>query len=328
MQKKFKYKNILVRMPNHLGDLIMASAVLKDIRQSFKEAKINLLCLKKFACFLKKDKNVDEILTFENISAKVLKELNFDLGILLTNSFSSAFMFYKANVNERVGYKKDFRSFLLTKKMKLQKEHQVMSYKRLLNLIGIKLSENPPKIFIDEKDIFSIKNFLKQKGLDLNKKIVSICPFAAYGPAKCWGEVNFRNLAKKILEDKNISVLFLAEDKNILNVNRMIKNLDRAFNLAGLTSIAELACIIKVSDFFISNDSGPMHIAAALNKKQIAIFGPTDEKITAPFGKENSIIKKDIFCSPCFKKKCNSFFCMKNILVDEVFEKFQRDFYV
>lgn len=93
-------------------------------------------------------------------------------------------------------------------------------------------------------------------------------------------------------------------------------------DLAGVTSLRELACLIKVCDVLITNDSGPMHIAAAFGRPLVALFGSTDEELTGPYGYKESVIRKKVSCSPCFKRTCPiDFRCMTQISVDEVVEK-------
>lgn len=339
MKKEISYpKKIIVRMPNWIGDFIMATPILKDVKNKFSKAKIYVICKRSLKDLLKYDKNVDGIIGFESSFSKIfiskrfideIKEHKFDLGILLTNSFSSAIWFFRGKVKNIVGFNKASRSIFLNHPIKFPKErnkqHLVITYKSLINSLGINESTSSPYINLNKKDIDKSYERLKEYGYSKEKILIGINPGASYGSAKCWPEENFNSLSKLLLKHKNVFIVFFGDDKSEILVNNICKDLsERLINLSNKTSILELACLIKHCDLFLTNDSGPMHIASALNVLVLALFGSTDEIITGPYN-GGHVINKKVECSPCFCRECpKDFKCMKNIKTNEVYDKIKE----
>lgn len=315
----------------------MATPVLADLRKAFPKASITAMCRKPICELLKKDDSIDELFCFTRPSNEFLRRQEFrdiiakiqagkyDTGILLTHSFSSAWWFWKASVPKRIGYSAHFRRFLLTDPLRRpkEKEHQVVSYKKILAPLGIQLSQSLPKLVVSEQEVEESKMLLYKRGYVFGKKLIGINPGAAYGSAKCWLPERFQALAKRLLSQRDAYVLFFGDLSNSALVKQICRGLGgRAIDLAGVTSLRQLACIIKDCSVLVTNDSGPMHIAAAFEVPVVALFGSTDANKTGPYGQEKGVIDKQVKCSPCFKRVCPiDFRCMKEIGVDEVVER-------
>ncbi len=313
----------------------MATPVLADLRKRFPDATITAMCKKPLSDLLTHDPNVDEVYAFSrpsngflhreekrNIVEKI-KAGRFDLGILLTNSFSSAWWFWQGNVKRRIGFAKHFRSLLLTDaltKPERGKEHEVYTYKELLAPLGVARTETAPKLYLGDDEIKSAMELLYQRGYQAGKPLVGINVGAAYGSAKCWPADRFRAVAQQLLAQEGVYLLFFGDGGTSSLVKEICQGLPKqAMNLAGATTIRELVCLIKSCDVLLTNDSGPMHIGAACGVPLVALFGSTDEVATGPFGQPESVIHKHPSCSPCFKRECPiDFRCMKTIEVDEV----------
>ncbi len=331
-----QFQNILVRMPNWVGDLVMATPILTDLRKAFPLASITAMCRAPLCELLREDEAIDELFCFKKPGNNFLRREEkrdiiskietgkFDLGILLTNSFSSAWWFWQGKVERRLGYTSFFRRCLLTDPISFpsQRMHQVDSYKELIRPLGILHSQTRPRLFVTEKEVAESKELLFQRGYEKGKKLVGINPGAAYGSAKCWPLERFRSLALKLLEE-DLFVVFFGDSGSYDLVKEICRALPkRAMNLAGVTSLRELACLIRDCDAFVTNDSGPMHIAAAFGTPLVALFGSTDDAKTGPFGQKASVINKRVSCSPCLKRVCPiDFRCMTQISVDEVVKK-------
>lgn len=336
--------NIIVRMPNWIGDLIMATPVLTDLRKAFPQASITAMCRSPICELLREDESIDELFCFtkptnnflrreekRDIISKI-KAGKYDLGVLLTNSFSSAWWFWQGGVKKRVGYAANLRSFLLTDGLAHSegKVHQVNAYKKLLEPLGFSQSGSPPRLFVLENEIEESKELLFQRGYTRGQKLVGINPGAAYGTAKCWPPERYRALAVRLLQE-DVSVVFFGDAASNDLVKEICQGLpSRVMNLAGVTSLRELACLIKDCDVLVTNDSGPMHIAAAFGTPLVALFGSTDDVVTGPYGHSSSVITKRVGCSPCLKRVCPiDFRCMKQISVEEVekevLERLQRN---
>ncbi|PIS02296.1 MAG: lipopolysaccharide heptosyltransferase II [Chlamydiae bacterium CG10_big_fil_rev_8_21_14_0_10_42_34] len=329
-------ENIIVRMPNWIGDLIMATPVLSDLRAAFPKASITAMCRTPLCELLKEDKAIDELFCFtkpsndfkrrqqRDIIAKI-QAGKYDAGILLTNSFSSAWWFWQGRVKRRIGYAAHFRSLLLTDALKMEdkKEHLVTSYKRILSPLGVKVSETAPRLYVLDKEVEETKQLLIQRKYVLGKKLIGINPGAAYGSAKCWPPERYRALAMRLLLETDAYILFFGDATTAPLVKQICRGLpEKVIDLAGITSLRELACLIKDCDVLVTNDSGPMHIGAAFGTPLVALFGSTDDEVTGPFGKSEAVVNKHAKCSPCFKRTCPiDFRCMKEISVDEVVQR-------
>lgn len=332
---------IIVRMPNWVGDLVMATPILADLRTAYPHAEITALSKAPSSELLKKDPSINELFSFSQPENKFLRRVSrrnvinklrigkYDLGILLTGSFSSSWLFWQGRIKRRIGFAKNFRSLLLTDPVEPPKErmHQVKLYKQLLKPLGIKESSTAPRLFVSEKEMAESKQLLFQRGYKIGHPLIGINPGAAYGSAKCWLPERFSELALKLVEeDPRAYVLFFGDAASEDLIKRICAGLsDRVINLAGVTSLRELACLIKDCCLLITNDSGPMHIGDAFGVPLVALFGSTDDVATGPYGSEKGVLCKRVSCSPCFKRICPiDFRCMKEITVEEVFKKAQE----
>jgi heptosyltransferase II len=333
-------KNIIVRMPNWIGDLVMATPVLSDLRKAYPDAHITAMCRYPLCDLLKEDPEIDELFCFSKASGfgrrsdkrsiiEKLRKGKYDLGVLLTHSFSSAWWFWQGKVANRLGYECNGRRLLLTHSVHLpeniQGQHLVVTYKTLLQTLGMPLSETAPRLFLAEKEVEQAHTLLMRHGVSKNGLIVGINPGATYGSAKCWLPERFREVTQRLLQDKDLYVVYFGDTATASLVKEICQGLSsRVINLAGLTSLRELACLISLCDVLLTNDSGPMHIADALGTPIVALFGSTSEVVTGPYHR-GKVIHKHVECSPCYQRTCPiDFRCMKKIEADEVFQEISR----
>lgn len=329
--------NIIVRMPNWLGDLVMATPILADLRAHWKTTRITVMCQSNVAPLLKCDPNVDEVFSYKRPSGWIhrqqhlsiyekIQEGHFDLGLLLTNSFSSAWWFWRGGVKKRIGFEGNLRTPLLTTAIPFPKEretqHLVLTYKALLEPLGIPVSATPPRLYVAPEEYHAAQELLKLYGINPKTNIiVGINPGAAYGSAKCWLPERFQEVTRKLLENPNVYVVYFGDPAGAPLVNDICKDMpERVVNLAAKTTIRELMALIQCCSIFLTNDSGPMHIAAALGTRLLALFGSTNDTKTGPFP-QGMVIHKHVECSPCYKRTCPiDFRCMTRIEVDEVYD--------
>lgn len=335
--------NIIVRMPNWLGDLVMATPVLEDLRHHWDKAKITAMCQSNVSPLLQNNPFINEILSYKKPSGwthrkqhleiiEPLQRGNYDLGILLTNSFSSAWWFWRGHVQNRLGYSTNLRRFLLNLAIpfpqNLEQQHLVKTYKNLLDSLDIPLSTTVPKLFLTQDEIQHAKNILNQHGVSLEKNLlIGVNPGATFGSAKCWPPERFKELTLKLIENPKVYVIYFADQAGTPLVNEICKGIsNQIINLAGKTILRELIALIQCCSIFLTNDSGPMHIAAALGVKLLALFGSTNDIKTGPYP-TGHVIHKHVECSPCYKRICPiDFRCMKRIEVDEVYRELQKLF--
>lgn len=288
-------KEILIRMPNWIGDCIMSIPALRALSRKYR---LTLIGKPWLAELFKGQSFFHRIVPFKSIFQKLPRA---ETGILFTNSFSSALNFFINRINKRIGFSTDLRRVLLTDPIPLRKDiHQVLQY----NLLAEHLTDE-----VDEKMELDIEN--SKKEID-----VIILPSAS-SQAKRWGEEKYRILGEW-LKKKGFTVLYVGAESEKELLQRAAGSLPFAIPL-----MVELPRTLSRARVVVGNDTGPIHIAVAVGTKVIAIFGPTDPILTAPWGQNDAYIYKNPSCGPCHRKKCppSKHLCMNSITVEEVFEK-------
>lgn len=315
----------------------MATPVLADLRAAYPKAHLTAMCRSPMGELLRDDPRIDELICFskggglgdrrERTSIlQRIRSRRYDLGILLTHSFSSAWWFWRGNVKYRIGYAGNGRALLLHKSLPLpeniRNQHLVVTYKMLLQPLGIPISDSPPRIHLTPEEKQRAREVLQQKGIGHDAMIVGINPGATYGSAKCWLPERFRAVTERLLQQKNTFVIYFGDYVTTSLVNEICQDLaPRVVNLAGTTPVRELAAFISLCHVLLTNDSGPMHIADALGTPVLALFGSTSEVVTGPY-RSGKVIHKHVECSPCYLRTCPiDFRCMKRIEADEVFRE-------
>ncbi|MDF2954241.1 MAG: ADP-heptose:LPS heptosyltransferase [Thermodesulfobacterium sp.] len=315
---------MVIRIPNWLGDALMATPVYSNL---CKKEKIYLFGPSAIVNLFKSFPNT-EILYYEkgNIKKNIetLKPFKNEVGLLLTNSFSSAWLFFRAGLRQRWGYARDFRSFLLTRAVKTSRKklHQRDYYLHLLKALGLPTEFKELFLPLEEETINRAKILLKELK---DKAFIVLAPGAAYGPAKMWPKEYYKKIAHSLTK-KGIAIVVTGSSKE-KEVGEFIKEGNKSiYNLCGKTDLTEVAGIFSFAKAVISNDSGLMHLAAALKIPQIAIFGSTDPEKTGPLNPKAIVLKKDLPCSPCFKRTCKygHYKCLKDITPEEVLENIHK----
>lgn len=245
----------------------------------------------------------------------------FDTGILLTNSFSSALVYTMARIPRRIGYAGQWKTRLLTDPVKPMAPgtHQAVKYANLL--IGTPNIPLQPKIELREEEIKAAKEYLLKLGV-AGQMIIGIAAGASYGSAKCWPGENYAALASYCAREMNAAILLFGSKQEAPLIEEIQRNAgNETYSLAGKTGFRELFAILNQCTLVIANDSGVMHATTAVGTPVIGIFGPTSVKETGPLGDSTVIIQKHLPCAPCFKRKCplKHHDCMKQISVREVY---------
>lgn len=330
-------KKIMINCPSWMGDAVMSLPAITAMSQNFPQAKITLLANSWVADLYDNLSFVDGIILYSPKGAgrgplglfkavKTIRHQSFDLALLLQNAFRPALLTWLAGVPHRWGYATDGRGFLLTRAIRIdfqiQQHHQILYYLQLLEKLGLCKSPTNIEIKLSPQQQKETHKLLTGKGLDLKKTIIGIHPAAAYGEAKRWLPERYAQLSDRIISEAGLQVIFFGAQQDIPLVENIVMQMNnKSFVLVGQTNLKELMGAVSCCNLFIANDSGPMHLAAALGIPVVAIFGPTDEKRTAPLGKQHIIIKKAFPCSPCNHRICPSDHrCMTAVTVDEVYQ--------
>ncbi len=328
-------------MPNWVGDIVMATPILEDIRNRYPNACITAMCRSPMCELLYQSPFIDELFCFEKIPSwlrrisdrgliQKLRMGKYDLGILLTNSMSSAWWFMQGKVKTRLGFKSGGRSFLLTHPISFPKkrdtQHLTLTYKALLTPLGISKTQTMPKLFLEKQEIEDARAILKTFGVFKENMIIGVNPGASYGSSKCWPKERFIEMTESLLEKyEDARIVFFGDSSQLSLIKEITDPFDkRVINLSGKTSLRELMALISICNVFVSNDSGPMHIADALEVPLVALFGSTSAILTGP-SKSKSVVQKQVSCSPCFKRECPiDFRCMKNIEARDVIKEIEK----
>jgi heptosyltransferase-2 len=264
--------------------------------------------------------------------ASALRAEGFDAALTFPSSLSSAFLFFAAQIPVRIGWSAEGRDVFLTHPIphgQDRKIHLVWDYLSLSHqAFGRDFSS---RLFKLEACVDG--GAKKRAGLLLGKQkspgLIALGPGATYGPAKRWPLEYWKELIARLLSMRRETLVILgtAREKNLfeaLGKGWNQKDSKRLLNLAGQTDVQVLAAVLAQSRLLVTNDSGPMHLAAAVQTPVVAIFGSTSPLWTGPFGKGHSVLKKDLDCSPCFQKTCPiGYPCLKEITVKEVFREIQ-----
>jgi heptosyltransferase-2 len=341
-------EKILVRGVNWIGDAVMTLPALKALKNAFPESKLSLLVKPSVAPVFEKNPFVDEVILyekrFEGVLGKLklayrLRKAGFSKAVLFQNAFDAALIAYLAGIPERIGYERDGRGILLTKRIPFsnddRKLHHTDYYLNLLRAAGIRAERSLPWVSLSPDERAAARDILDRMG----RPVLGINPGAAYGSAKRWFPERFAEVARWFIRDTKGSVVIFGGGKE-LDITQEIEKLvlagpggregseqrsfdtrDHVTNTAGRTSLRELITLISECDVLLSNDSGPMHVAYAVGTPLVALFGSTDPGLTGPLGRGNVVLKSVLPCSPCFERTCrgNDMRCMYDIAQDDVF---------
>lgn len=357
-------RRILVRGTNWLGDAVMTTPALLRLREKFPDAYIALLSPEKLEQLWRHHPAVDESISFspgESVFAvaKKLRAGKFDTALVLPNSPRSAIEVFLAGIPNRIGYARPWRNFFLTQTLpprpgalKMQKRsvaeierliqgkpkpenrkqkvpesaHQMHEYLHLAAALGANPEPLPPKLSVTPEEMEAAA---KKFGLErISNPVFGLNPGAEYGPAKRWPIERFIAAAREIQRRTNCAWILFGGKSDADFTNQIESAIGGGpspiLNLAGKTSLRELMCLLKRCRVFLTNDTGPMHVAAALGIPVVAIFGSTSPELTAPFPVNESLLKilrSDAPCSPCFLRECPiDFRCMNGIGVERVVE--------
>jgi heptosyltransferase-2 len=298
---------------------------------------------------------VDEVLIYDREGAhrgvqgrlnlvRSLRKAQFDAALLFQNAFEAAFLAWLARIPIRAGYSRDGRGWLLTHPVPIHpqtlKQHQTYYYLDLIDQLahrsrvvmsvpasrsegGLPVVPLPDiSLHVNSDRQQSARNRLQEYGVDFSKKLVGVNPGAFFGSAKRWPSESYGNLLDRLVERQGAQVVvFGAPNETAIAEQIRAAMHHEAILLAGKTRLSELIAMIACCNLFVTNDSGPMHLAAALQVPTLAIFGPTDEIATGPLSSTAVVLNKKVECSPCLLRECPiDHRCMTRITVDEVYE--------
>jgi lipopolysaccharide heptosyltransferase II len=336
---------IVVRAPNWLGDAVMALPAIGSVRAAFADAHLAVAAVPSIAPLFDEHTNAGQnhVLTIDSSRRewRVLAAGQFDAIVLLPNSFRTARAAKRAWIGERWGYATQFRRWFLTRAVPTPRTrlHQSHYYQELVRELGLPLTGERPKISVQPVTAARADALLAKSAVVPGTPMIGFAPGAAYGHAKRWPPRRVADAIGRLSRDGGaVCVLFGADGDREAGreIESSLPSDVRVVNLIARTDLRLLAGVVAKCSAFVSNDSGAMHLAAALGVPVTAIFGPTDERVTAPFDVTGSktdtpdrvthdVLTHSVFCRPCMLRDCPiDHRCMKGITVDAVVASVMR----
>ncbi len=351
-------ENILVRGVNWLGDAVMSIPALIRLREAHPAARISILTHEKLAGLWHGQRMLDEVLTFFPGEspfqiARRLKAKQFTAALAFPNSIRSAAELSFAGIPRRIGVKRPGSFFLLTetvpprpRSVKMRKRtvgeiqkriqsggertvfsstaHHVHHYLHLVAALGASSEPMAPRIDVSEGEAEGVRNKFSLKR-DSARAWFGLNPGAEYGPAKRWPPEGFVEAARLLQKETRCRWVIFGGQGDLALAESIAKEIgagsaEAPVNLAGKTSLRELACALKICDFVLTNDTGPMHLAAAVGAPMVAVFGSTSPELTGPiFSPQAQIARGNAPCAPCFLPVCPiDMRCLRGIGPEEV----------
>ena len=336
-------RKILVRAPNWIGDAVISLPALEALRARFPASEIVLVTKPwvseiywHYPAMLRqivydpagKHRGLRGL---ERLIADLRAE-HFDMAILFQNAFQAAVIAWRARIPVRIGYARDARGMLLTDAVEVPPRgaygHEAYYYLQLLFRAGLIERPEPVRALTDARlalrdaEKFWAAKRLQSLKLDGSRFLVGVHPGASFGPAKRWPPERFAALADRLIGELRADVLIFgsaAETPLAESIARVMKHAPTV--VAGKTTLTQMLALLASCRLVVTNDSGPMHLAAGLGLPLVAVFGSTDERATGPLGSRARVVKHRVACSPCGLRECPiDFRCMQRVTAAQAFQ--------
>ena len=333
-----KIERLLIRSTNWIGDAVMTTPAVRAARHHFPAARISLLAKPWVVPVFAHSPQVDEIIVYDARGrhrgamgpirlARDLRRGRFDAAILLQNAIEAALIAFLAGIPVRAGFDTDGRRLLLThavhRTRAIKAIHQTGYYLKMLEGIGINARGQFLELHLGIEDRQRAQAILARHGVTSARRVVGLNPSATFGPAKQWFPERYAALGDRLGRDLDAAIMIFGGPSD-RDLGRRITGLMQtpAVDLSGRTQLGEAMALIARCNVFVTNDSGLMHVAAALNTPLVAIFGSTNPVTTAPYSPTSRVVQASIPCSPCMQPVCplGHMNCMRYISVDTVAE--------
>jgi heptosyltransferase-2 len=312
---------LLIRAPNWLGDVVLSLAAVRDLRRNFPAARIEVLAKPAVAELYRAVPEVDAVRASAGIrgDAAALRGA-FDTAVLLPNSFGSALPPFLAGIPERWGYATDGRRPLLTRTARIPAEvrgwSELYYYRAMLAALGLQVSASPDASL-------ACPAAWRDRGaalLGVAGPWVGLNPGAFYGTAKRWLPERYAAVGDRLARKTGVRIAIVgAAAERPLGEAIAATMLSEPRVLCGETALPELVGVLANLALLVTNDSGPMHVASALEVPTLAVFGPTDWRETGPVGARHRLVREEVACAPCKLRECPiDHRCMTRLSADRV----------
>jgi heptosyltransferase-2 len=304
-------RSLLVLAPNWLGDAVMALPAIADLQRHFPDRSLIVAARSSVSSLFTMVPGVVRVVSPE---AGTIRAAHPSIAVLFPNSFASAWLVRRAGVPERWGYATDMRTWILTRAVRRSKArlHQGAYYQHLIGELGIATGPLEPVIQVPAQATEDGRRLLAQHGWNGSTPLVALAPGAAYGKAKQWSPAHVVSLVSQLVVDRDVACA-LVGSRGDAATTRAIRGAVprecrwRVLDLAGATTLPVLAAILNLSAACVSNDSGAMHLAAAVGVPVVGLFGPTNEQATSPLpraGVPTEVLTHPVWCRPCMLREC------------------------
>ncbi len=318
-------RKILVRATNWVGDAVMSVPALQALRDTFPSAHIAILARPWVAGLYGRESFCDELIPYQAPRgwrglaqkwrlANELRSRNFDMAILFPNAFEAAVLAWLARIPMRIGYSRDARSPFLTHAISVPRADEIPPHQRFYYLELLKRAAILPSYGSSNAIRLSGAYAAAEQGRKrlrlsfANSSVIGVSPGAAYGGAKRWLPERFAEAAIRIAREHDAAVAVFGSPEELEICEQVRVRIDSArvkcHNFAADTTLAEFIELTAACDLFLTNDSGPMHIASALGVPVVAVFGATDDAATGPTGNLSRVVRHPVECSPCLLREC------------------------
>lgn len=337
-----QFRNILVRATNWVGDAVMSIPAFQVLRERFPSARISILARPWVAGLYGREPFCDELIPYDaprgwqGIGDKLriaseLRARHFDCAILFQNAFEAAALAQMAGIPLRIGYARDGREWLLSHPIPVPRPDETPRHQRFYYLELLKRAKLIDAYPVDTAIRLSGAPAAARKGRErflqesVKGAVIGVSPGAAYGGAKRWLPEHFAEAATRIARERNATVVIFGAREELAVCELVQQNIEAlrqsCVNFAGATSLAEFIEMAAACDVFLTNDSGPMHIASAVGVPTVAIFGATDDTATGPTGPLSRVVREPVDCSPCLLRECPiDHRCMTRVTAERVAE--------
>jgi lipopolysaccharide heptosyltransferase I len=331
-------RNILIIKPSAIGDLVHALPVLPLLARRWPEARISWLVNSDFADLLEGHPLLAEVIRFERRRfgqgwrnplsllglwrfTRGLRRRRFDLVIDLQGLLRSGWLAWRSGAPARIGFAeaRELAPMFYTHRVAAdaRAEHAVDRYLKVAAALGCNTEPVEFPFAITAEDRAAIGRLL-DGSLPAGRRIAVLLPGANW-PTKRWPAERFAAIAELLRRRMDLEPVIAGGAKDAALAAKI-----PGLNLVGRTSLRQLVALLERADLVVANDSGPMHIAAALGRPLVAAYGPTNPASTGPYGRDDSVVRVDIACSPCYSRACTHQSCLQWLSVEPVFDLAQQ----
>ena len=315
---------LLIRATNWVGDAILALPALRAVRAKFPAAHIAIVA-RPYVADIYRDQSVcNELIPYDpksthrgwkgrELLAAELRAKKFDTALLFQNAFDAAWLAFRARIPERIGYARDARGLLLTKSIPVPKPGEIPPHEKFYYLELLRRAGWLDQLTDDTRMELHVPNAPSQRASQILAEAgarpgvprIAVGAGASYGSAKCWPPERFAKALNEFLQRSDADVILFGTPAESAVSAAIARDLHSPpIDLTGKTAIADLPALLSHCHLFLGNDSGAMHVAAAVGLPVVAIFGPTDPHGTAPVTPRATIVQQQPHCSPCFLRRC------------------------